>query len=145
MPSPQAASEPPGTGWRELLRWDGYVTVKLFFTLFTLETTSRKEEDSHGRFHKQNNWNTFACSVSSTLLLDTSKLLTEYGLQDLGYNYVVLDDCWSSGRDDNGKLVADSAKFPDGMGAVADALHEQGFLFGMYSSAGEMTCARYGE
>ncbi|KAK1254403.1 hypothetical protein MKX08_008398 [Trichoderma sp. CBMAI-0020] len=90
-----------------------------------------------------NNWNTFACSVSSTLLLDTSKLLTEYGLQDLGYKYVVLDDCWSSGRDDNGKLVADSAKFPDGMGAVADALHEQGFLFGMYSSAGEMTCARY--
>jgi hypothetical protein len=57
----------------------------------------------------------------------------------------VLDDCWSSGRDDNGKLVADTDKFPDGMGAVADALHEQGFLFGMYSSAGEMTCARYGE
>ncbi|KAM0253863.1 hypothetical protein ACHAQJ_007147 [Trichoderma viride] len=90
-----------------------------------------------------NNWNTFACSVSSPLLLNTAKLLTEYGLQDLGYRYVVLDDCWSSGRDDNGKLVADTDKFPDGMGAVADALHEQGFLFGMYSSAGEMTCARY--
>lgn len=101
--------------------------------------------NSHGTFHKQNNWNTFACSVSSTLLLDTSKLLTEYGLQDLGYKYVVLDDCWSSGRDDNGKLVSDTSKFPDGMRAVADALHEQGFLFGMYSSAGEMTCARYGE
>lgn len=58
---------------------------------------------------------------------------------------MVLDDCWSSGRDAGGKLVADAAKFPDGMGAVADALHAQGFLFGMYSSAGEMTCARYGE
>ncbi|EHK15868.1 glycoside hydrolase family 27 protein [Trichoderma virens Gv29-8] len=90
-----------------------------------------------------NNWNTFHCSVSSTLLTNTAKLLTEYGLQDLGYKYVVLDDCWSSGRDANGKLVADTTKFPDGMGAVADALHEQGFLFGMYSSAGEMTCARY--
>ncbi|KAL7906729.1 glycoside hydrolase family 27 protein [Trichoderma velutinum] len=90
-----------------------------------------------------NNWNTFACSVSSTLLTNTAKLLTEYGLQDLGYKYVVLDDCWSSGRDANGKLVADTTKFPDGMGAVADELHEQGFLFGMYSSAGEMTCARY--
>lgn len=26
---------------------------------------------------------------------------------------------------------------------VSDQLHDQGFLFGMYSSAGEMTCARY--
>ncbi|TFB03716.1 Alpha-galactosidase 1 [Trichoderma ghanense] len=92
-----------------------------------------------------NNWNTLACSVSSTLLTDTAQLLTEYGLQDLGYKYVVLDDCWSSGRDADGKLVADESKFPGGMGALADALHEKGFLFGMYSSAGEMTCARYGE
>ncbi|KAL6881448.1 glycoside hydrolase family 27 protein [Trichoderma novae-zelandiae] len=90
-----------------------------------------------------NNWNSFACSVSSTLLTSTAQLLTEYGLRDLGYRYVVLDDCWSSGRDADGRLVADEAKFPDGMGAVADALHGQGFLFGMYSSAGEMTCARY--
>jgi alpha-galactosidase len=135
-------------GWRELRRWDGYVTATSCFTLSIIEEESQhknEEENLHGRFCKQNNWNTFACSVSSNLLLDTSKLLTEYGLQDLGYKYVVLDDCWSSGRDDNGKLVADSDKFPDGMGAVADALHEQGFLFGMYSSAGEMTCARYGE
>ncbi|KAL7821051.1 glycoside hydrolase family 27 protein [Trichoderma gracile] len=66
-----------------------------------------------------NNWNTFACSVSSTLLTSTAQLLTEYGLQDLGYN------------------------FPGGMAALADVLHEKGFLFGMYSSAGEMTCARY--
>ncbi len=83
--------------------------------------------------------------MSSTLLTNTAKLLTEYGLQDLGYKYVVLDDCWSSGRDADGKLVADTTKFPDGMGAVAEELHGQGFLFGMYSSAGEMTCARYGE
>jgi alpha-galactosidase len=106
---------------------------------------TKRKKKTYTNISQQNNWNTFACSVSSDLLLDTSKLLTEYGLQDLGYKYVVLDDCWSSGRDDNGKLVADSDKFPDGMGAVADALHEQGFLFGMYSSAGEMTCARYGE
>jgi alpha-galactosidase len=27
---------------------------------------------------------------------------------------------------------------------VADEIHDLGLLFGMYSSAGEMTCARYG-
>jgi alpha-galactosidase len=31
------------------------------------------------------------------------------------------------------------------MADVADELHKQGLLFGMYSSAGEMTCARYGK
>ncbi|UNI22448.1 Alpha-galactosidase [Purpureocillium takamizusanense] len=90
-----------------------------------------------------NNWNTFACDVSEKLLLETSKLLGDYGLKDLGYQYVVLDDCWSVGRGDDGYLIPDTAKFPRGMGAVADELHKEGFLFGMYSSAGEMTCARY--
>ncbi|KAH0524493.1 hypothetical protein TsFJ059_006997 [Trichoderma semiorbis] len=90
-----------------------------------------------------NNWNSFGCDVSEHLLLDHAKLITEYGLQDLGYEYVVLDDCWSDGRDSKGKLIADKKKFPRGMGAVADDLHAQGFLFGMYSSAGELTCARY--
>ena len=58
---------------------------------------------------------------------------------------MVLDDCWSDGRDDNGYLIADTKKFPSGMAAVAEAIHKQGLLYGMYSSAGEMTCARYGE
>jgi alpha-galactosidase len=63
----------------------------------------------------------------------------------LGYGYVVLDDCWSDGRDSKGKLIVDKKKFPRGMASVADDLHAQGFLFGMYSSAGELTCARYGK
>jgi alpha-galactosidase len=92
----------------------------------------------------KNNWNTFACDVSESLLLDTSSLLVEYGLRDLGYNYVVLDDCWSSGRGEDGYQVVDEKKFPRGMKAVSNDLHKEGLLFGMYSSAGEMTCARYG-
>lgn len=67
------------------------------------------------------------------------------GLRDVGYNYVVLDDCWSDlkGRDKNNYLQADPVRFPKGMKDVGDRIHEQGLLFGMYSSAGEMTCARY--
>jgi len=67
------------------------------------------------------------------------------GLRDVGYNYVVLDDCWSAGRDEDGFLQEDFNKFPSGMSTVSDELHKQGLLFGMYSSAGEMTCARYGQ
>jgi alpha-galactosidase len=65
----------------------------------------------------------------------------------LGYNYVVLDDCWQNpkGRDKNGKLQPALDKFPNGLKSISDHLHGQDFKFGMYSSAGEMTCARFGK
>ena len=90
-----------------------------------------------------NNWNSLGCDVSQSLLLDTSKVLLSSGLKDVGYQYVVLDDCWSDGRGEHGYLRIDESKFPSGMKFVASELHKMGFLFGMYSSAGEMTCARY--
>jgi alpha-galactosidase len=40
-------------------------------------------------------------------------------------------------------IRVDAQKFPRGMKHIADHLHSQGLLFGMYSSAGEMTCAKY--
>lgn len=63
----------------------------------------------------------------------------------MGYEYVVLDDCWSNGRDQDNYLLPDLSRFPMGMKDVGDHIHDLGMLFGMYSSAGEMTCARYGE
>jgi alpha-galactosidase len=95
----------------------------------------------------QNNWNAFACDVSEYLLLSTSERIVDLGLRDLGYRHVILDDCWQdeSGRGTNGKLQPNLEKFPNGMKSVSDHLHKQGLKFGMYSSAGEMTCARFGE
>ena len=91
-------------------------------------------------------WNAFGCDVDQELLLDTAQLLVDYGLRDLGYNYVVLDDCWANmERSDNGSLVANATKFPDGMRYVSDQLHSMGLMFGMYSSAGYYTCAQYRE
>lgn len=82
--------------------------------------------------------------MSDDLLVNTSKRLVSSGLRDVGYNYVILDDCWSDGRDEGGFLKADTKKFPKGMDYVANAIHDEELLFGMYSSAGEMTCAGYG-
>jgi alpha-galactosidase len=58
----------------------------------------------------------------------------------------VLDDCWQDpkGRDKKGKLHPALDKFPNGLNAISDHLHSQDLKFGMYSSAGEMTCARFG-
>lgn len=90
-----------------------------------------------------NNWNSLGCDVSQSLLLDTATNLVELGLRDVGYEYVVLDDCWSDGRDQQGKLKVDLHRFPAGMNFVSDSVHKHGLKFGMYSSAGHLTCARY--
>nr|Q99172.1 RecName: Full=Alpha-galactosidase; AltName: Full=Alpha-D-galactoside galactohydrolase; AltName: Full=Melibiase; Flags: Precursor [Lachancea cidri]AAA35280.1 alpha-galactosidase [Lachancea cidri] len=89
------------------------------------------------------NWNSFGCSVKEELLLGTAEKIVKLGLKDLGYNYIILDDCWSSGRSSNGSLLADDSKFPHGMKYVAEQLHNSQLKFGMYSSAGEYTCAGY--
>lgn len=55
-----------------------------------------------------NNWNAFHCDVNESLLLTTAQDMIDYGLRDLGYNYIVLDDCWAVGRNETGYLVEDS-------------------------------------
>ena len=91
----------------------------------------------------QNSWNSFACNVNETVILDAAQQIVDLGFKDLGYEYVVLDDCWSSGRNSSGYLVPDETKFPNGIAHVADKIHELGLKFGIYSSAGTMTCAYY--
>lgn len=91
-----------------------------------------------------NSWNTFGANINEQLIRDTADIMVEKGLLDLGYEYLVIDDCWSlKERDENGRLVADPEKFPNGMKAVADYVHSKGLKFGMYSCAGNLTCAGY--
>lgn len=52
--------------------------------------------------------------MSEDLLLTTAEAMVNYGLRDAGYQYVVLDDCWSSGRNSSGYLVPDPTKYATG-------------------------------
>lgn len=64
------------------------------------------------------------------------------GLDQLGYNYVNLDDCWHLlERTDDGHMIPDPERFPNGMAPLGDYIHQQGLKFGIYSCAGTMTCA----
>ncbi len=91
-----------------------------------------------------NSWNTFGNDINEQLILDTADILIQKGLDKLGYQYVVIDDCWAlRERDENGLLVADPEKFPHGMKYLADELHKKGLKFGMYSCCGLQTCAGY--
>lgn len=92
-----------------------------------------------------NTWNAFACNVDEQLLETAARSIADLGLRDIGYKYVILDDCWSAGRNTsgNGSLIVDTTKFPNGMAAVAEYMHSLDLKFGMYSDAGRYTCGKY--
>jgi alpha-galactosidase len=92
-----------------------------------------------------NSWNTFGNAINETVVRETADALVSTGLKDYGYDYIVIDDCWSikDRRDGNGDLIADPEKFPNGIKALADYVHDKGFKLGIYSDAAERTCAGY--
>ena len=92
-----------------------------------------------------NTWNTFGENISDKVIRETADVMVETGLLEAGYNYLVIDDCWSLRERDpeTGKIVPDPVKFPEGMKAVSDYVHSKGLKFGMYSCAGTRTCADY--
>jgi alpha-galactosidase len=91
-----------------------------------------------------NSWNTFTWDINEQLIRDVADLFVTEGYREAGYEYIVIDDCWSlKERDSEGNLVADPAKFPSGMKALADYIHAKGLKFGMYSCVGTHTCAGY--
>ena len=92
-----------------------------------------------------NTWNTFGKEINEGLIHEIADCLVEKGLRDAGYEYLVIDDCWSEKERDpkTGKIVADRRKFPSGMKALGDYIHERGLKFGMYSCSGVRTCAGY--
>ena len=91
-----------------------------------------------------NTWNTFGEKISEDLIIETCDAMVEKGLRDAGYEYIVIDDCWSlRERDAEGRLQADPAKFPHGIKYLADYIHSKGMKLGMYSCVGPLTCAGY--
>ncbi|MBP0954970.1 MAG: glycoside hydrolase family 27 protein [Oscillospiraceae bacterium] len=89
-----------------------------------------------------NSWNTFGWNISDELIRTTADFFAQSGLKAAGYEYIIIDDCWSEKqRDREGRLVPDKSKFPHGMKSLADYIHSRGLKFGMYSCAGTHTCA----
>lgn len=58
---------------------------------------------------------------SENLIKTTAELMAEDGYLEAGYEYIVIDDCWSShDRDDYGRLQPDGDRFPSGIPALSD-------------------------
>ena len=93
-----------------------------------------------------NSWNKFGCGISEDLIKNTTDRFLELKLDTFGYEYINMDDCWqTTQRNSTGHIIPDMKKFPNGISAVADYVHQAGnqtLKFGLYSSAGTMTCEK---
>ena len=88
-----------------------------------------------------NSWNKYACKgINEGVVRETADAMASNGMKDAGYQYVIIDDCWQTGRDAEGNIIVDKEKFPNGIKAVADYVHSKGLKFGIYTDAGTKTC-----
>lgn len=99
-------------------------------------------------------WARFTCTIdcekypsdciNEQLYMDMADRLVADGFKDLGYEYVNIDDCWmENSRDENGRLVPDHKRFPNGIKGLADYVHSKGLKLGIYQDIGVKTCAGY--
>ncbi|MCR5251383.1 MAG: alpha-galactosidase [Lachnospiraceae bacterium] len=88
-----------------------------------------------------NSWNAFGSGNTEELTKQMADKIVELCLDELGYEYVVLDDgCYRPERVD-GKLANEERKFPSGFRALSDYIHSKGLKFGMYNDIGTNLCA----
>eukprot|EP00727_Mastigamoeba_balamuthi_P004687 m51a1_g14216 putative alpha-galactosidase (450) ;mRNA; f:180907-182653 len=88
----------------------------------------------------------------------TAMAMAKNGLRDAGYEYVLIDDGWTTcdrwdyvqgkcaragARDSSGRIVADPKKFPSGMKALADYVHSLGLKIGIYTAVSHTTCGGF--
>ncbi len=87
-----------------------------------------------------NSWNAFGLDINSRIVMAVADSMVSKGLTAAGYQYIVIDDGWQIGRDNNGKIIADSVRFPEGIKYLADYVHSRGLKFGIYTCCGTKTC-----
>ena len=87
-----------------------------------------------------NAWFAFDVSLNESHMRDAADGLVALGLRDLNYSYVNLDGGWQGGRFPNGSVFENVTRFPSGMRALADYVHEKGLKFGSYTDRGSSTC-----
>lgn len=88
-----------------------------------------------------NSWNCWALAVDDAKVRAAADAFVRSGLAAHGFRYVNIDDGWEQGRSADGRIETND-RFPD-MKALADYVHGQGLMLGIYSSPGPKTCGGY--
>ncbi len=86
-------------------------------------------------------WNHFFCDYNDQTIRDQADALVSTGMRDLGYRYLIIQECLTSGRAADGSLIVDAKRFPHGMKDLIDYVHARGLKAGIYTDVGVNTCA----
>ncbi|XP_017061569.1 alpha-galactosidase A-like isoform X2 [Drosophila ficusphila] len=80
--------------------------------------------------------------ISEALIRRTADLLVSEGYAAVGYQYLIIDDCWMEASRDRAthELQPNLNRFPSGMRVLGDYIHYNGLKFGLYHDVGEKTC-----
>ncbi|KAK3647404.1 hypothetical protein LTR22_013835 [Elasticomyces elasticus] len=87
-------------------------------------------------------FNAFGCDYNASSVAAQAKVMQKHGLVDLGYNILILDDCYAlKERNETGHMVADPTKFPNGLPAFSAQINKLGIKLAAYGDNGYQTCA----
>ena len=97
-----------------------------------------------------NTWEGVGCNVTEKYVMDAADAMVTTGLLDAGYDVLSIDDCWVDAKRNASGFLQPSRDFADvsaisrssgsSMRALSDYVHSRGLKFGLYQSAGTMTC-----
>ena len=91
-----------------------------------------------------NNWARYTTHINETIFIDAADAMAKNGLLAAGYNRLNLDDAWSTHkRADNGSMVWDPVKFSKGLPWLTQYMRSKGFIPGIYSDSGTLSCGGY--
>jgi alpha-galactosidase len=85
-------------------------------------------------------WNRFFCDYSEQDIRAQADALVSTGMRDLGYKYVLIQECIAPRRDAGGRLQPDPVRFPHGLRNLVDYIHARGLKAGIYTDVGAHTC-----
>jgi len=125
------------------------ITMIVFAILVSCISVRADESDYQSNISKTppmgwNSWNRFKREISAEVIRDIADGAARYRLNEVGYKYLVIDDCWQApdlGSD--GELVADPEKFPNGIAPLVEYVQERGFELGIYACPNKLTCAGF--
>jgi alpha-galactosidase len=89
-----------------------------------------------------NSWYVHSEGVSEEAIRQMAAAMEEKGLDQYGWTYINIDDCWIGQRDPKTKAIQANQKFGD-MKAMAEFVNRKGFKLGIYSTAWMSTFAGY--
>jgi alpha-galactosidase len=86
------------------------------------------------------NWNHYFCDYDDATIRSQADAMVRTGMKDLGYKYLIIQECIAPARDSSGVIVPDGKRFPNGIKPLVDYIHSRSLKAGIYTDIGAHTC-----